>query len=136
MAKTGVDQTTLYLRSMPRHIVREAKVAAARRGSTLARFVSEALERSLASGATREEPGESELTESAKWFERNRARLLAQFPGEFVAISGNRVLDHDTDFDLLARRIFDRVTDRPVFMPRPVQSTAPLRLRSPRLARK
>jgi heme exporter protein D len=37
------EQTTLYLRGLPRQLVREAKAAAARRGSTLAALVSDSL---------------------------------------------------------------------------------------------
>jgi len=51
------SQSTLFLRNMPTDIVREAKATAARRGTTLARVVADALTKSrdVAPDALREE---------------------------------------------------------------------------------
>lgn len=136
MLKTS-GETTLYLRNMPRSVIRGAKAAAARRGSTLTRFVSEALERALETGpgegvATPEVGG---LAESMAWFDRNRERLSARHRGEFLAILGERVLDHDPDFDALARRVFDRAGGQPLYMPHVVDPQPTRRVRSPRVVR-
>jgi hypothetical protein len=132
------EGTTLYLRGMPRQVVREAKAAAARRGSTLARFASEAFEHALGvgSGAALEPSEDGDLARSMAWFERNRSRLLARYPEEFIAILEDRVLDHDADFDALARRIFEQVGRQTVYMPHLGRAKAVARVRSPRLVRK
>src|SRR5262245_22318134 len=102
---------------MPVRVVREAKAAAARRGSTLARFVADTLERSLAAGDPL--PTEtSEFDRSVDWYEANRERLLRDHEGEYVAIHGGRVIGHGRDFESLARRVFRRVGVDAVYMPR------------------
>src|SRR2546422_14040 len=73
--------TTLYLRALPEALVREAKATAARRGITLAALVSEALQRAVGSEvgrgqSTRGKVTVQGLTESMRWFEENRERLL------------------------------------------------------------
>jgi hypothetical protein len=127
-------KTTLFLRGMPLPVVREAKAAAARRGSTLARYVADTLARSLA-----EEDPVGEETEdferSVRWFDENRAALLRAHEGEFVAIADSRVIDHDDDFDALARRVFGRIGSRAIYMPRVSRRERLPRLRSPRLVR-
>jgi len=52
--------------------------------------------------------------------------------GEYVAIAGGRVIDHDVDFEALALRVFRRVGVGPVFMPRVEREARRMRLRSPR----
>src|SRR4051812_17333183 len=105
------EKTTLYLRGMPVNLVREAKAAAARRGSTLAAFVCDTLSRSL----EREEPPPGEppsepitdpLEAAMAWYEENRARLLRRYGDEYVAIEDGAVIDHDRDFSALASRVF------------------------------
>jgi hypothetical protein len=128
------ERTTLYLRGMPRHIVREAKAAAARRGSTLASLVSDSLARSLGEGDAGEPPGE--LGDDRLWYERRRPELLARYRGEYLAVIDRQVVDHDRDFSALAARVFARHGDRPVFMPRVQEKDEPAWLRSPRRARR
>jgi len=48
------------------------------------------------------------------WFKKNYSRLVRKFDGEYVAVFESRVVDHDRDLGLLARRVrekfpFDRV---------------------------
>lgn len=112
--------------------MREAKAAAARRGSTLAAFVSDALERSLRGNAGRPEAG-GELRDSMRWYEKHRARLLSLYPGEYIAVVDRRVLDHGKDFEALALRVFEKLGARPIFMPRVQDGEARQRVRSPRL---
>jgi len=60
-----------------------------------------------------------------EWYAENRARLLRRYPGQYVAIVGRAVIDHDRDFEALADRVFGRLGVRPLFMPR-VTSDAPV----------
>jgi hypothetical protein len=117
---------------MPTRLVREAKAVAARRGSTLAAFVAEAIDRSLREGAG-EDP--DDLGDDIRWFEGNRARLLSRYRGEYVAIVKQRVVDHDRDFEGLAGRVFARWGVRSIFMPRVLEGERVVRIRSPRVRR-
>ena len=127
----ATERTTLYLRGVPRQLVREAKAAAARRGSSLAALVSDSLARSLGEGDAGEPPN-GELRDGRLWYERNRRELLARYRGEYLAVIDRQVVDHDRDFSALAARVFARHGARPVFMPRVQEKDEPARLRSPR----
>lgn len=127
-------RTTLYLRGVPTDLVREAKAAAARRGSTLASLVSDSLAQSLRDEAPGMAP-EDGLRENKLWYERNRRRLLARYRGEYVAVVDRTVVDHDRDFSALAARVFARHGGRPVFAPRVQEREPRARLRSPRRLR-
>lgn len=124
MATRRKKGATLYLRGVPEQLVREAKAAAARRGITLTALVSETLARVLAAGSPVE--GErvrarqipDELREGIAWFEAHRAEVLERYPDEYVAITGRGVIDHDREFEPLARRVFARHGVRPMFMPK------------------
>lgn len=128
--------TTLYLRGMPVGLVREAKAAAARRGCTVARFVADALQNALSTTgeAAAADGGADELAESMAWYERNRARLVRKYAGAYIAVWNGAVIDHDTDFEALAGRVFDRVGVRPVFLPRVEPEDRVVRVRWPRRA--
>jgi hypothetical protein len=129
------EQTTLYLRGMPSHVVREAKARAARRGATLAAIVTDALARSFDKGTRSREASDREFESSMAWYEANRARLVRRYENEFIAIAGRKVVDHDRDFERLAARVFRRHGVRPIFMPRVRRIDQPARLRSPRITR-
>lgn len=130
----AAERTALFLRGMPTRLVREAKAAAARRGSTLAAVVCDALDRSL-----QEDPGgdgdASDLGEAMRWYEGNRSRLLSRYRGEYVAVLDQQVVDHDADFEPLAERVFSRWGVRSVFMPRVQEMEPRARLKSPRVRR-
>jgi hypothetical protein len=134
-ASRASEATAVYLRGLPTDLVREAKAAAARRGSTLAKVVAEALGRALAADESSPRPVDS-LDRDMTWYERNRARLAARYRGEYVAIVDLAVVDHDEDFEALAGRVFDRLGVRSVFMPRVAEIEARPRLRSPRRVRR
>jgi hypothetical protein len=129
------QQKTLYLRNVPARLVRQAKMKAARDGTTLTAVVIDALTRSLdaATAATPAAAGDP-LADSIAWFEEHRDRLLRRHAGEYVAIVDRKVVDHDPDFERLATRVFERLGTRPVFMPRLAPHAEPLRVRSPRRA--
>ena len=127
------DHTTLYLRGLPRDLVRKAKAAAARRGSTLASFVREALERRLQGNDDRD-TAVDDLDASIRWYERHRGRVDSEHAGEYVAILDGNVVDHDPDFGGLAARVFERFPERTIFMPLIPRHEPELRIRSPRRA--
>jgi hypothetical protein len=129
------DTTSLFLRGMPRRIVREAKSAAAREGSTLAAFVTRVLEQTLNEGRPAQGERESALDASVRWYEENRSRLLSRYRGEYVAVVDAHVVDHDADWQALAERVFRRFGVAPVFMPRVEPGEPAARLRSPRRAK-
>jgi hypothetical protein len=127
-------RSTLYLRGVPTHLVREAKAAAARRGSTLASLVSDSLAQSLRE-ETPGRPPDDGMRENKLWYERNHRRLLARYRGQYVAVVDRAVVDHDRDFSALAARVFARHGGRPVFVPRVQEGESRARLRSPRRLR-
>ena len=132
---TGSARRPVYLRGIPEGVIREAKAAAARRGTTLAGFVADTLARAMREpGHTLEASGD--LDDEMRWYERNRARLVAEFEGHYVAIVDHRVVDHDRDFERLATRIFERNGARSVFMPQVASSDRVLNVRSPRVRRR
>lgn len=129
--------TTLYLRGLPELLVREAKATAARRGVTLAALVAEALQQVVGAppgGGAASSRDAAGLAESMRWFEANRHRLLRRYRDRYVAIERGRVIDHDRDFDALARRVFARVGSRPVFIPKVTAEERVVAVPSPRLA--
>lgn len=126
-------KATLYLRGMPESLVREAKAAAARRGITLAELVREALRAVVGEVAGPED--ESALDESIRWYGANHSRLLRRYRDQYVAIKGGRVIDHDRDFDALARRVFARLGNQPLFMPKVTAKERVARIPSPAIVR-
>lgn len=120
---------TLYLRGLPQALVREAKAVAARRGITLAALVVEALRQTLPAEAPRPEP--DDLAKSMRWFQANKRRLLGRYRGQYVAIHGGKVIDHDRDFHALAERVFRRLGTRPVLMPKVTEKERVVQLPSP-----
>jgi hypothetical protein len=128
------ELTTLYLRGMPTRIVRGAKAAAAQQGTTLTSLIAQALERTLQAGGASGDPVENDFALDMEWYAKNRARLVRQYDGEYVAILDARVADHDRDFEALAARVFKRAGVRSVFMPRVRARERPVRVRSPRHA--
>lgn len=126
----------VYLRGLPPEIVREAKAEAARRGVTLAGFVTETLKRALEQVDAQPRRDGSDLKREQRWFERQRARMLREYAGQYVAILEEDVLDHDADFEALAERVFASRGARDVFMPFVSASQAPARIRSPRVLRR
>jgi hypothetical protein len=126
------------LRGIPSDVVREAKAVAARRGVTLAGFVADTLARAVREPEVEAaRPATSEdLDDEMRWYERNRDKLVREHDGEYIAILGNRVVDHDEDFEELAQRVFKREGVRNIFMPRVGAGERTLRVRSPRVARR
>lgn len=120
-------KTTLYLRGVPRTVVREAKAAAAREGVTLAQWVTARLAGAAPSPLREPAP---DLTSDLAFFEEHRAELERKYPDEYLAIVERNVVDHDPSFDALGARVFRKYGARPVCMPRVGRSV--VRVRSPR----
>ena len=124
----GSNTTTLYVRGVPRPVVRQAKAAAAREGRTLGGWVSDTLAR--ATGASGSARAAYELGDDVAWYESHQAHLERKYSGQYVAIVGRAVVDHDVAFEVLARRVFARFGTRSICMPRVGRDV--LRVRSPR----
>src|ERR1051325_117214 len=122
-------KTTLYLRGVPRAVVREAKAAAALEGVSLAAGVTARL--TVAPTTARKDPGGSFAADLA-FYEEHRSDLDRKHPGEYLAIIDRVVVDHDASFEALATRVFRKHGARPVCMPRAGRSS--VRVRSPRRA--
>jgi len=75
------------------------------------------------------------LAAEMAWYEKHRESLVRRHPGEYVAIAGGVVLDHDPRFEALATRVFVRSGVRAVFMPKVERGERRVRLRSPRRVR-
>lgn len=127
---------TLYLRGVPRKLVREAKAQAARRGMSLTAFVKEAVAQAIGVEAPTERgEGAGSVTRDLRWFEVNKTKLLRRYANEYVAIINRKVVDHDRDFDVLARRVFERHGVKSICMPKVVPGEREVRIPSPRVAR-
>jgi hypothetical protein len=107
---------TLYLRGIPRQLVREAKAEAARRGMSLTAFAREALAKAL--GRRAEDDDIRPIRPDLDWFTANRKRLARRYRGEYLAIINKRVVDHDADFSALALRVFAKYGSQPIAMPK------------------
>ncbi len=70
------------------------------------------------------------------WYEAHKEELLHAYANRYVAIMDRHVVDHDTDFAPLARRMLGRTRGRSVFMPKVVAGERTVSLPSPRVLRK
>jgi len=128
----GQDTATLYLRGIPRTLVREAKAEAARRGMSLTAFARDALARAL--GKTGEDDeGIRSIRPDLEWFEANRKRLAKRYRDEYVAVIDRKVVDHDRDFGALAMRVFAKHGYRSIAMPLVTPEQRVVHVRSPRV---
>lgn len=112
------DSGTLYLRGVPRQLVREAKAEAARRGMSLTAFAKEALAKALGTAPAEGSEGIEAIRPDLDWFEANRKRLLRRYQNEYVAILKRKVVDHDPDFGALARRVFAKYGVKSIAIPK------------------
>jgi Family of unknown function (DUF5678) len=132
---SSVANKPVYLRGIPSDVVREAKAAAARRGVTLAGYVADALGRAVKQRDAAPDSA-SDLSREQRWYERQRERLVRDYDGEYVAIIGQSVIDHDADFEALAERVFASHGARNIFMPLVGSARRVVRVRSPRVQRR
>jgi hypothetical protein len=85
--------------------------------------------------AEREVRVEEALAAEQRAFERQRARLWRRFPGRYVAFYGGRVVDHDSDDETLACRLYARFGDVPFLIARVEKRPTVYDLPSPELER-
>jgi hypothetical protein len=124
---------TLYVRDLPEDLVRRAKVLAAQRGVTLRDVVADALREAVQPASSHPASVPEDLEDDIAWYEANRETLMQEYPGEFLAIVGREVVDHDPDFSSLASRTLQRF-DRPVLMPDTRREQRTVHLRTPRIS--
>ena len=74
---------------------------------------------------------EESLAAERRAFEHQRARLMRRFPGEYVALSGGRVVDHDKQDEALAARMFTRFGEATFYIARLEQSPTVYEVPSP-----
>ena len=130
--KHPLNNTTLYLRGIPRTLVRDLKARAARQGLTLTALAIAALSRASRTARPDDlKPLEADMA----WYRAHRSRLHRRHPREYLAILDRRLVDHDPDFSALASRVFAKVGTRPVYMPQSMETDPTVRLRSPRVVR-
>ncbi len=135
MADQERTTSTVYLRGLPTRLVREAKAAAARRGITLTRYVTEALRRHLSAAGSSSADVPEDLQAGLVYYETHASELADRYRGQYVAVGAAGVVGHDRDFDRLARRVFDARGSRPVLIRRAGAEPQVARLRSPRRVR-
>ena len=76
---------------------------------------------------------EESLTAERRAFESQRAQLMRRYPGEYVALSGGRVVDHDKQDEALAARMFRKFGDAAFYIARLEQSPTVYEVPSPEL---
>ena len=64
------------------------------------------------------QPVEDGLAAERRAFERQRRQLMRRYAGQFVALSGGRVMDHDKEDETLAARMFRKLRDAPFYIAR------------------
>ena len=57
---------------------------------------------------------------SVDYFEREFERLFQEYPGQFIAILDEKMIDHDRDEEVVALRVRDSYPDRYVLIVRAV----------------
>jgi hypothetical protein len=77
---------------------------------------------------------EENLATERHAFERQRAQLMRRYPGQYVALSGGRVVDHDKQDEALAARMFRKFGDATFYIARLEQSPTIYEIPSPELA--
>lgn len=129
--------TTLYVRNIPVDIARQIKVLAAERSTNVAGVITAAVEHFAA--RQQEAPTDDDagsLQADMQWYRRHQGQLLRDYEGRYVAILNQQVIDHDASFGALSRRVFARLGNRPVYMPKVERKPPEPRLRSPRINRR
>lgn len=126
--------TTITL-TLPDYIVEQATSEAQDKDKSLQDVLTDALR--LVYPAVAIHPQHSQMQAEVKAFERLHPQLLTLYLGEFVAIKGGELVDHDSDFDTLIERVRDRFGESAVVMVEQVEPTLlpEIRLRSPRMVK-
>ena len=64
------------------------------------------------------QPVEDRLAAERRAFERQRVQLMRRYAGQFVALSGGRVVDHDKEDETLTARMFRKLGHAPFYIAR------------------
>lgn len=127
--------------SIPETLYRRAhELARARRQPTDA-IIKEALEqllttRQLVDAAVPPVADETAMAYEIAAYEAMHSGLMAAYLGEYVAVLGGKLVDHDADETTLLRRVESQYPDRVVLLKRVLPMPEPeLRIRSPKLER-
>jgi hypothetical protein len=76
---------------------------------------------------------EESLAAERRSFECQRAQLMRRYPGEYVALSGGRVVDHDKQDEALAARMFKKFGNAAFYVGCLEQSPTVYEVPSPKL---
>jgi hypothetical protein len=68
------------------------------------------------------------------WYDAHRTEIEAEYSGMYVAVVDGALVDSDSSFDALARRIYRKLGLCPVYMPK-VGASRVKHMRSPRRIR-
>ena len=79
------------------------------------------------------QPVADDLASERRAFERQRGQLMRRYAGQFVALSGGRVVDHDKEDETLAARMFRKLGDAPFYIARLEDSPTVYEVPSPEL---
>lgn len=74
---------------------------------------------------------QTQFKEAQAFYETNRRRLVAEYKGKYIAILDGRVIDADTDFSILAERVFRQEGCKDIFMPRVAEGPEVVNIPSP-----
>lgn len=77
---------------------------------------------------------DDKLAAERQAFERQRPQLMRRYPGEYVALAGGRVVDHDADDEALAARMFRKLGNAPFYIARLATALEVCEVPSPELA--
>ncbi len=53
-----------------------------------------------------------------KWFKENLPELLKTYPGEYIAVIGGQIVEHNPDLGVVAKSAYTNHDERPIFMDR------------------
>ncbi|MBE2202472.1 MAG: hypothetical protein IAE79_27925 [Anaerolinea sp.] len=118
--------------TIPDYIYQQAKQIAQREERPLAEVFNEALVQIFP--ATHVSPDRAQMEQEQAVFRRLHSQLLAQYPGEYVAVYQGRVVDRDADRLALAARIDEKYPQTVVLIKQvTAEPDKVLYMRSPRL---
>jgi hypothetical protein len=78
--------------------------------------------------------GDDDLRAERRAFEDQRVQLMRRYAGEYVALSGGRVVGHDEDDEALAARMFGKLGNAPFYIARLEETATVFEVPSPELA--
>lgn len=73
-----------------------------------------------------------DFEEAKSFFRRNKKKILSKYQDKYIAILKNRVIDSDEDFGRLAKRVYNKLGYRPIYMPKVVDEMPIIHVPSPR----